>query len=244
MNQIKIGKFISESRKSKQITQEQLAEKLGVSKNAVSKWERGLNLPDASIMQELCYILEISLNELFAGEHLKEKEIKKQSEKNLLEILKFSDDKNKKNKFLILITSALFIIAFATLGKVLLVKWGYILDSNLKYSQIYVTKYSNIKGNVDVNKFGKINIDFDIGANKYGYAVFKNPNKAFNRLKKDYSKGIELIRKEFNLLPLNNFTYKNYKTYGWQVTTGTAEEKEQARFVSSFLDIYNNSFSQ
>lgn len=244
MNQIKIGKFISESRKSKQITQEQLAEKLGVSKNAVSKWERGLNLPDASIMQELCYILEISLNELFAGEHLKEKEIKKQSEKNLLEILKFSDDKNKKNKFLILITSALFIIAFATLGKVLLVKWGYILNSNLKYSQIYVTEYSNIKGNVDVNKFGKINIDFDIGANKYGHAVFKNPNKAFNRLKKDYSKGIELIRKEFNLLPLNNFTYKNYKTYGWQVTTGTAEEKEQARFVSSFLDIYNNSFSQ
>ena len=174
----------------------------------------------------------------------KEKEIKKQSEKNLLEILKFSDDKNKKNKFLILITSALFIIAFATLGKVLLVKWGYILDSNLKYSQIYVTEYSNIKANVDVNKFGKINIDFDIGANKYGYAVFKNPNKAFNRLKKDYSKGIELIRKEFNLLPLNNFTYKNYKTYGWQVTTGTVEEKEQARFVSSFLDIYNNSFSQ
>lgn len=244
MNQIKIGKFISESRKSKEITQEQLAEKLGVSKNAVSKWERGLNLPDASIMQELCYTLGISLNELFAGEHLKGKEIKKQSEKNLLEILKFSDDKNKKNKFLILITSALFIIAFATLGKVLLVKWGYILDSNLKYSQIYVTEYSNIKANVDVNKFGKINIDFDIGANKYGYAVFKNPNKAFNRLKKDYSKGIELIRKEFNLLPLNNFTYKNYKTYGWQVTTGTAEEKKQARFVSSFLDIYNNSFSQ
>lgn len=244
MNQIKIGKFISESRKSKEITQEQLAEKLGVSKNAVSKWERGLNLPDISIMQELCYTFGISLNELFAGEHLKEKEIKKQSEKNLLEILKFSDDKNKKNKFLILITSALFIIAFATLGKVLLVKWGYILDSNLKYSQIYVTEYSNIKANVDVNKFGKINIDFDIGANKYGYAVFKNPNKAFNRLKKDYSKGIELIRKEFNLLPLNNFTYKNYKTYGWQVTTGTAEEKKQARFVSSFLDIYNNSFSQ
>lgn len=76
MNQIKIGKFISESRKSKQITQEQLAEKLGVSKNAVSKWERGLNLPDASIMQELCYTLGISLNELFAGERLKEKEIK------------------------------------------------------------------------------------------------------------------------------------------------------------------------
>ena len=78
MNQIKIGKFISESRKLKKFTQEQLAEKLDVSKNAVSKWERGLNLPDASIMQDLCNILEISLNELFAGEYLNEKEVKKQ----------------------------------------------------------------------------------------------------------------------------------------------------------------------
>lgn len=244
MDQIKIGKFISKSRKSKEITQAQLAEKLGVSKNAVSKWERGLNLPDASIMQELCNNLEISLNELFAGEHLKEKEVKNQSEKNILEILKFSDDKNKKYKILILIISVLLIISFVILGRELLLNCGYILDNDLKYSQIYISGDENIKGNVNVNKFGKINIDFDIGANKYGYAVFKNPNKAFKRLKKDYSKGIKLIQKEFNLLPLNNFTYKKYKTYGWQVTTGTAEEKEQAKFVSSFMDIYENSFNQ
>lgn len=243
MDQIKIGKFISKLRKSKEITQEQLAEKLGVSKNAVSKWERGLNLPDASIMQELCNNLEISLNELFAGEHLKEKEVKKQSEKNILEILKFNDNKSKKYKILILIISILLIISFTILGKELLVNYGYILNKDLKYSQIYISGDKNIKGNVDVNKFGKINIDFDIGANKYGYAVFKNPNKALKRLKKDYSKGIKLIQKEFNLLPLNNFTYKKYKTYGWQVTTGTTEEKEQAKFVSSFMDIYANSFS-
>ena len=244
MNQIKIGKFISESRKSKEITQEQLAEKLGVSKNAVSKWERGLNLPDASIMQELCNILEISLNELFAGGHLKEKEVKNQSEKNILDILKFSNDKNKKYKFLIFIISGLLIVSFVILGRILLVKCGYIMDSNLRYSQIYISEYKNIKGNVDINKFGKINIDFDIGANKYGYPVFKNPNKAFKRLKKDYFKGIKLIQKEFNLLPLNNFTYKYYKTYGWQVTTGSDEEQEQARFVTSFMDIYENSFSR
>ena len=118
------------------------------------------------------------------------------------------------------------------------------MDSNLRYSQIYISEYKNIKGNVDINKFGKINIDFDIGANKYGYPVFKNPKKAFKRLKKDYFKGIKLIQKEFNLLPLNNFTYKYYKTYGWQVTTGSDEEQEQARFVTSFMDIYENSFSQ
>lgn len=244
MDQIKIGKFISESRKSKEITQEQLAEKLGVSKNAVSKWERGLNLPDVSIMQELCNILEISLNELFAGEYLKEKEVKSQSEKNILNILKFSNDKDRRYRFLIFIISVLFIIFFIISGRLLLVKLGYIVDSNLRYTQIYISEDENIKGDVDINKFGKINIDFDIGANKYGYAVFKNPNKAIKRLKKDYSKGIKLIQKEFNLLPLNNFTYKDYKTYGWQVTTGTDEEKEQARFVTSFMDIYENSFSR
>ncbi len=244
MDQMKIGKFISKSRKSKEITQEQLAEKLGVSKNAVSKWERGLNLPDASIMQDLCNTLEISLNELFAGEYLKEKDVKNQSEKNILEILKFNDDKSKKYRLFLLFISLLLIISFVILGREFLVKCGYILDSDLKYSQIYINGDGNIKGNVDVNKFGKINIDFDIGANKYGYAVFKNPNKALKRLKKDYSKGIKLIQKEFNLLPLNNFTYKDYKTYGWQVTTGTDEERQQARFVSSFMDIYENSFSR
>ena len=58
MNQEKIGKFIAERRKSKKLTQEQLAEKLGISDRAVSKWERGLNLPDASLMLELSKILE------------------------------------------------------------------------------------------------------------------------------------------------------------------------------------------
>lgn len=100
MDQIKIGKFISESRKLVKLTQEQLAEKLGVSKNAVGKWERGLNLPDTSLMMELCSILNISLNELFAGEHLKEEQIET-SENDMLDILKLNDV-NKKDfkKFL------------------------------------------------------------------------------------------------------------------------------------------------
>lgn len=244
MEQIKIGNFISLCRKDKKLTQEKLAEKLNVSVNAVSKWERGLNLPDYSNMQTLCEILEISLNEFFAGEHLKENEIEKQSEKNILSILKFANDKNRKYKILMIIILIVLIILFTLLGKIILMKCGYIIDDNLKYSQLYISEESNIKGNVDINKFGKINIDFDIGANKYGYAVFKNPNKAFKRLKTDYSKGIKLIQKEFNLLPLTNFNYKSYKIYGWQVTTGTDEEKEQARFISSFMDIYENSFNK
>lgn len=243
MEQIKIGNFISLCRKDKKLTQEKLAEKLNVSVNAVSKWERGLNLPDYSNLQTLCEILEISLNEFFAGEHLKENEVEKQSEKNILSILQFANYKNKKYKILMIVISILLIILFAIIGRGVLMKSGYIIDDNLKYSQIYITGESNIKGNVDINMFGKINIDFDIGANKYGYAVFKNPNKALKTLKKEYSKGIKLIQKEFNLLPLTNFNYRKYKNYGWQVTTGTDKEKEQASFVSSFMDIYENSFN-
>ncbi len=243
MNQEKIGKFICESRKSVKLTQEQLAEKLGISKNAVSKWERGLNLPDASIMKALCTILNISLNELFAGEKLKESEMQKQSEKNILNILNFTKDKHKKYKLFLVGIVILLILNVIFLGNFVLIKLGYVIDDNLKYTQIYVAGEDNIKGSVDINRFGKISIAFDIGANKYGYAVFKNPKKAFKTLKKDYKDGIKLIQKEFNLLPLSNFNYKDYKTFGWQVTTGTNKQKEQARFVSSFMDIYENSFN-
>ena len=68
MNQIKIGKFISECRKNKNLTQLQLAEKLGITDRAISKWECGKSMPDASIMLELCDILGINVNELLSGE--------------------------------------------------------------------------------------------------------------------------------------------------------------------------------
>lgn len=87
MNQVEVGKFISLSRKTKKITQEQLAEKLGVSINAVSKWERGLNLPDVSLMGELCKSLDITLNELFEGKKLTIEEITNQAEHNIVNML-------------------------------------------------------------------------------------------------------------------------------------------------------------
>lgn len=86
MDQIKIGKFIAECRKKHNLTQESLAEKLGITYKAVSKWECGKSLPDASIMIELCDILEINVNELLTGEKIQPKEYRKQAEKNLIEL--------------------------------------------------------------------------------------------------------------------------------------------------------------
>lgn len=68
MEQSKIGKFIAECRKQKKLTQMQLAEQLGITDKAVSKWERGIAMPDSSLMLELCEILNISVNELLRGE--------------------------------------------------------------------------------------------------------------------------------------------------------------------------------
>ena len=70
MNQGKIGKFISDCRKEKQLTQEQLAVQLGVTSKSISKWENGNCLPDASKYKSLCEILGITVNELFSGERL------------------------------------------------------------------------------------------------------------------------------------------------------------------------------
>ena len=68
MDQLKIGKFIAECRKQKKLTQMQLAERLNITDKAISKWERGLAMPDTSIMLELCDILGVSVNELLYGE--------------------------------------------------------------------------------------------------------------------------------------------------------------------------------
>lgn len=95
MNQEKIGKFIADCRKSKKITQAELAEKFGITDRAVSKWERGLSLPDASIMLDLCDYLDISVNELLSGERIMEKEYKIKAEEKLVEITKLKEQRDK-----------------------------------------------------------------------------------------------------------------------------------------------------
>ena len=88
MEQKKIGKFIAEKRKEKSLTQMQLAEKLGITDRAVSKWETGRSMPDASIMLELCDLLEITVNDLLSGEEIAMNSYNAETEKNLLELIR------------------------------------------------------------------------------------------------------------------------------------------------------------
>jgi Predicted transcriptional regulators len=92
MNNEKIGKFIAECRKDKALTQIQLANKLGVSDRAVSKWGRGINMPDVSLFEPLCEELNISINDLISGERLNDNEYKTKAEENIIKL--FSSQKN------------------------------------------------------------------------------------------------------------------------------------------------------
>ena len=95
MDQLKIGKFIAKCRKQKQLTQLQLADKLGITDKAISKWERGIAMPDTSIMLELCDILCISVNELLNGERINMENSNEKNEQLLLDMAKELETKNK-----------------------------------------------------------------------------------------------------------------------------------------------------
>ena len=113
MDQIKIGKFISLKRREKNITQCELAEMLGISDRAISKWENGVCMPDVSNIPNLCNILGITINDLFSGYVVDMKEIDKQMENNLLELAKQKEEADKKllraETFMTLVTIVFYV---------------------------------------------------------------------------------------------------------------------------------------
>lgn len=146
MDQEKIGKFISQCRKEKNITQEELANKLGVTNRSVSRWEHGVNMPDYSILKELCSILDIDVNELLSGEKIEKKDIMSYSTKNLDMILKEYYKMKKRNRLL----RDIFIVV-GGLGVIILSYclfiWFLVSGFNDKYDiTTNINEYKNVIG--------------------------------------------------------------------------------------------------
>ena len=127
MEQEKIGRLISHLRREKKLTQKELATYLGVSDKSVSKWERGICLPDVSLFKPLCEVLGITLNEFFAGEKLKEENYKEKADENLLhslenstftlkEKIEYFKNKWKREHFFELIVMMIVIVFFIIFG--------------------------------------------------------------------------------------------------------------------------------
>ena len=113
MNQKKIGKFIQERRKLKELTQVELADKLGVSNRTISSWENGNSLPDYSMFQDLCKELDISINELLSGEKLTEENYQKKLEENIVNTIDYNNKKrNQRIKKCIILIIILLIIYY------------------------------------------------------------------------------------------------------------------------------------
>ncbi len=120
MNQIKIGKFIANCRKNKNLTQAELAEKLNITDKAISKWETGKGMPDSSIMLELCNILDISANELLKGDYIANEVKSKETDENIINILNdYKRMKKRKNELkVILIILSILIVSIAITIKI------------------------------------------------------------------------------------------------------------------------------
>lgn len=159
MNQEQIGKFISQLRKEKKMTQIDLASKLGITDRAISKWENGRGMPDLSLLMPLCEILDVSINELLSGARLDNKNYQEKLEENIINTIDYSDKKIKKTKqiFKIILSIILiFIVAFITMygidinrmrnnKPVLFSTWGYSyappIDIKEKEIELAITNY-------------------------------------------------------------------------------------------------------
>lgn len=139
MNQEKVGKFISQCRKEKGLTQAQVAEIFGISNRAVSKWETGKSCPDASIMIELCDLLGITVNELLSGEKITMEDYQNKAEKNMFEMQKQLKLYKKRiiinNVFLLLVSIAsAFVAPLALIFIIFVVVFrDYYLIKNMKF---------------------------------------------------------------------------------------------------------------
>ena len=119
MDLVKIGQYIADKRKEAGLTQRQLAEQLNMSDKSVSKWERGVCLPNVSVYKELCDILGISINEFLAGEDITEENIVQKSEDTLMQVATDGDHRVRLMKRIIAVLSVIAFVAAFALGHAL-----------------------------------------------------------------------------------------------------------------------------
>lgn len=181
MDQIKIGRFIAETRKAKNITQKQLAETLSISDKTVSKWECGKGLPEVSLMLPLCDALDITVNDLLSGAIISQTNYQKKAEENMMNLMK-ENEENKKRMALSVICGVITVIAVCALS---------VIAAGIEMPTI---------ARIAVIVFAVITAVFGVGAAaildaKAGYFECPNCKARFVPTMSDYVKGYHTITK-------------------------------------------------
>lgn len=167
MNQEKIGKLIAKIRKEKNMTQQELADKLSVTDRAIGNWENGRRLPDYSIIKDLCNELGITINEFFAGERVSEENFKEVADNNLLSALEnsaftlkdkidFFKKKWKRDHLSNIILSFISWIVLLIALKLQNVEI-YLIGTigGLLAMLFYIVLYNKMMGYIEINAYGK-----------------------------------------------------------------------------------------
>ena len=220
MNQERIGRFIAELRKEKKLTQIDLANKLGITDRAISKWENGRGLPDLSLLTPLCEILDVSINELLSGSRLDKKDYQEKLEKNIINTIDYTDKKIRKTKkifIIILSVIIMFIVLFMVMygidinrmrnnKSVIFSTWGYSyvppIDLKEEEIKLAITDYliqkgdSEPKHNDNEKTFVSMRIylieekDKDKHYNIYAWVLDEKYYLENNKIKQDSSSSI------------------------------------------------------
>ena len=237
MNQEKIGKFIASCRKEKNLTQQELADKLGVSDRTIGNWENGRNMPDYSILKELCSTLDIDVNEFLSGERIEKNEIQKHSIENLDLILKeYYKMKKQKNlfKYVAIIIGLITVILTIFFNCVFIFMGGLNREEVITDRNMYESVIGDKADNKYKDKWGMSEEIFPKSIEKLKVKDFKMvyldawDNQYLSYLVVDYSK--DEYEKEVERL--NNYGIEEYS--GYYGVTGFTNYKLLAMEADSY----------
>ena len=189
MDQVKVGKFISDERKAKGYTQKQLSELLGISDKTISKWECGNGFPEASLLLPLCNELEITVNELLTGERISQQNYKKKAEENMVNMIREKEE----NKQKILLTTIIGVISTITFVTLLLVVCF--------YTDVITLPIKIVLMIIAISVFGIGLYVAMWGDRKIGYFKCRNCNELFTPTFMQYNMGMHLLSTRYLKCP-------------------------------------------
>ena len=189
MDQVKIGKFLSDERKAKGYTQKQLSELLGISDKTISKWECGNGFPEASLLLPLCNELEITVNELLTGERISQQNYKKKAEENMVNMIREKEE----NKQKLLLTTMIGVISTITFVTLLLVVCFYTDVITLPIKIVLMV--------IAISVFGVGLYVAMWGDRKIGYFKCRNCNELFTPTFMQYNMGMHLLSTRYLKCP-------------------------------------------